>query len=611
MGALYQNRTINEIINTLEYSMLKKIVPMWQRLNKKTEIFFALSVLSALAFYPAEVPMLIAAFLLPAIFIGKRTGIAVGLFTAALAYILSGHILITEIKKPEGDKWLYKTTWGSLLAPAGFQPGDILSGKFSKKTYSFLKEGRFSAGYYIADRIDKKTSVPFIQSILLKREDLSDSLYFASGGKAVLTQALTLGDRRYISPSMNDLFIVTGLGHLLSVSGMHVAVLAGMLYFVFGFLPRKLRLIPMIMSMLLLMPFTGFTVTVCRAALFGLAIMGAKLLDYRTDTGKLLLFTAGMFVLITPSMLGDISFIFSFSAVLGLVYLPQIKSSFWGGIAVGLAASAFIMPAAAAVFGMFNPSSVISTVLLTPVVALQMACFGLFCIFPQQSVAPILFLDEVHMAVVKFFSDYSGFFYQVYKPDKYIIAAMIVFLLYTLYRRQVLAACVLLMLPYLPADRAAKPIETTVTKAQTSASQPQNSLRGAYFMGYQRSKAFLILDGKVRVFFKGTYGDFKYKFVPFLTEKGISKADTGTVIIYNGENHLLKIAEENEDYGGVCVNETREDCKAVYHTRSNTYTCDDDKSVHILYNNDRNCRDMILLKHTGDIVLDESTYKQQ
>lgn len=591
--------------------MLKKIILLWQRFKFKTEMFFVLSVLSAVLFYPSEKAMLASGFLLPAIFIGKRTGIIIGILTSGLAYLLAGHLLITEVKKPEGDNWLYKTTWGSLLAPAGLQPGDVLSGKFRKKTYSFLKEGRFSAGYYIAEHIDKKTSVPFIKSILLKREELSDGLYYATGGKLVLTQALTLGDRRYIPQTMNDLFLVTGLGHLLSVSGMHVAVLAGMLFFLFSFLPAKLRLIPMMLSMLLLMPLTGFTVTVCRAALFGFFVMGAKLLDYRTDTGKLLLFAASMFILLTPSLLGDISFILSFSAVLGLVYLPNIRNNLMASVAVGLAASAFIMPAAAAVFGMFNISSVISTIILSPVVALQMAVFGLYCFFPEHSIAPLLFLEDVHMWIVRFFSDHSDFFYQVYKPDKYVIGFMILFLLYTLVKRKVLAAAVLLMLPYLPADKAPRAVETTVSKAEKPAEKQENVLKGAYFMGYQRSKAFVILDGKVHIFFKGTYGDFKYKFVPFLTEMGISKADTGTITIYNGENYLIKIENEGEDYGGVCVNETRTDCKAVYHTRSNTYDCDDDKRLHILYNNDRDCRNMILLKKSGDVVLNEDTYKRQ
>jgi competence protein ComEC len=599
----------------IEYIMLKKISLLWQqfkfKFRFKTELFFVLSVLSAVAFFPSEKAMLIFAFALPAVFIGRRVGIVIGLLTAVAAYLLAGHLLITEIKKTDGEKWLYKTTWGSLLAPAGFQPGDFLSGEFRKKTYSFLKEGRFSAGYYIAERIDKKTSVPFIKSILLKREELSDSLYYSTGGKMTLTQALTLGDRRYIPQTMNDLFLVTGLGHLLSVSGMHVAVLAGMLFFLFSFLPPKLRLIPMIISMLLLMPLTGFTVTVCRAALFGFFIMTAKLLDYRTDTGKLLLFAAGMFVLLTPSLLGDISFILSFSAVLGLVYLPNIRNNLLASIAVGLAASAFIMPAAAAVFGMFNISSVISTIILSPVVALQMAVFGIYCFFPEHSLPPLLFLEDVHMLIVKFFSDHSDFYYQVYKPDKYVIAFMILFLLYTLVRRRVLAASILLLLPYLPADKAPRTVETTVSRVEKPAEAKQNIRKGAFFMGYQRSKAFVVLDGKVHIFFKGTYGDFKYKFVPFLTEMGISKADTGTINIYNGENYLVKIENEGEDYGGVCVNETKDDCKAVYHTRSNTYDCEDDKRAHILYNNDRDCRNMFLLKKTGDIVLDENTYQRK
>ena len=128
-------------------------------------------------------------------------------------------------------------------------------------------------------------------------------------------------------------------------------------------------------------------------------------------------------------------------------------------------------------------------------------------------------------------------------------------------------------------------------------------------MSMKRSKAFVVMDDKVHVFYQGTYGDFKYKFLPFLAEKGIAKADTGTVRIYNGENRLLHIESETPDYGGVCVNEVDEKCKAVYHTRSNTYDCDDEGRVHLLYNNKKECKNMYLLKFMGDLSFDEDSYQ--
>ncbi len=44
-------------------------------------------------------------------------------------------------------------------------------------------------------------------------------------------------------------------------------------------------------------------------------------------------------------------------------------------------------------------------------------------------------------------------------------------------------------------------------------------------------------------------------------------------------------------------------CKAIYHTRSNTYKCDDDR-VHILYKNKCRTDKTYVLNETGDLKID-------
>ena len=73
----------------------------------------------------------------------------------------------------------------------------------------------------------------------------------------------------------------------------------------------------------------------------------------------------------------------------------------------------------------------------------------------------------------------------------------------------------------------------------------------------------------------------------------------------------MKIDNISEDYGILCVNEVEKSCKAVYHTKSNTYDCDDETRVHILYNNKKQCKNMYLLKTDGDLIFDENTYKRR
>lgn len=547
--------------------------------------------------------MYLSALLLPAVFGGLKRGLPVGIITLLFAWFLSTHLLVTEIKRAEESKTVYATTWGTLIAQEGYEPGDLLSGKFHKQKYASAKEGRFARGYFIADRVESVSSLPVAKYFLKKRETLADSLYQLSAGRAFLSQALVLGDRRYMPDYVSDMFAVTGLGHLLSVSGLHAGLYGGIIFLLFFFLPPKIRLVPVILFMLVLIPFTGFKVTVSRAGLFAFAVLTAKLLDYRTDVRKLLLFMAGIFILSTPSIAADISFILSFSAVYGLAHLAY-SQGIWSGVSAGMVASVFIMPAAAFVFGMFNVTSVVSTVLLVPLVTAQMIVFMIFILFPKYSAAPVELLDTIHLRIVEFFAENTSAFYQIYKPDIYVIIFMILFLLYCGYKRRVMAACVLLLVPYLPAEQMeiVRPKVGSVEKVMMAG-------HGAYFPKMVRSKGFVVIDDRVHVFFQGSYGDFKYKFLPFLAEKGVVKADIGTVKLYKGENRLLYIKEQKPDYGGVCVNDVDEKCKAVYHTKSNTYKCDDEGRVHLLYNNKKECKNMYLLKITGDLTFDEDSYK--
>lgn len=578
-------------------------------------MFFLTSLASVLLFYPSFRAMIAAAVILPTIFGGMKKGLPLGLAAACLAWVLSMNVLITEVKRSDGKNWLYGSTWGSVVAEPRLKPGDIITGDHHKKIYAFIKsEGRFARGYYIFDNVESVRHIRPVAWVLGKRAELSDDLYYMSGGQAYLTQALALGDRRYMPPDVQDLYAVTGLGHLLAISGLHAGLYAGLVFFLFAFMPGKLRMLPVMAAMLLLIPFTGFKVTVMRAGLFVFCVMGAKFVDYHTDVRKLLLFMAGMFMLITPAIAGDISFILSFSAVYGLVYLSYVRASgLVMSLYVGLVSSACIMPPAAAVFGMFNASSVVSTLILIPVVTLQIIAFLLYVIFPAYSVHPIMMLDSLHLAIVNFFYDHSDLFFRMFKPDMYVIAFMVVFILYCMSKKRIQAVCVLLLVPYLPMKQESM---VTVRHEQRGISvavtETLPAEHGAYFPVMIRSKGFAVVDRDgVHVFFKGSYSDFKYKFLPYLQNKNIYRADTGTISLYDGENRLFKIDKVSEDYGGICINSTGKECRAVFHTKSNTYHCDDTKRIHILYNNRIMCDNLYLIKKEGELSLDENTYKRR
>lgn len=494
----------------------------------------------------------------------------------------------------DGDKSVYSTTGGTLVSSQALSPGgDIVTGGFNVRRYAGgEQEGRFARGYYIAEKDGFAVSVPMVRGILSYRQELSERLFDSSGGLLRLTQGgIILGDKKYMDTEITDIYFLTGgLGHLLAISGLHVGLYGMVCFFLLSFLPYKVRLIFVSLMLLVLIPFTGFKIPVLRAGLIGVSVAVAKIVDYGTDFKKLLLFFAGVFILISPSMIASPSFLLSFSAVYGLLHMDRIRvHRYLSPFMVGLVATAFIIPAASTIFGSFNISSVVSTPpVLIPILSLQVITFLIYLIIPSISLEPLILLEKIHLGgAVELFAENLGFMFTLYKAE--LGWAMLMgglFLILCLRLRIVWACFFLLIVPYVPAN-----VES-----------------GGYVpnMG-GKAKGFVIVDEKTHIFYKGDHGSFMYRFLPYLAELGgVQSADAGSIHIYGAENIFIPpIAKEGgEDYSWMCVNRVDEKCKAIYHTRSNTYKCDDDR-VHILYKNKcRTDKTYVLNETGGDLKID-------
>ena len=56
-------------------------------------------------------------------------------------------------------------------------------------------------------------------------------MLFRSGDSRAIATALLTGRRDAISAPVNDAMFISGLGHVLSISGYHMAVVAGVVFF--------------------------------------------------------------------------------------------------------------------------------------------------------------------------------------------------------------------------------------------------------------------------------------------------------------------------------------------------------------------------------------------
>ena len=136
-----------------------------------------------------------------------------------------------------------------------------------------------------------------------------------------LASALLLGNREHLSDSILRDFRRAGVYHMLALSGMHVAILIGLL----DRLLRKLcvlpipRIIVLTGASLFYIALTGFQLSSCRALIMLWIVYLSSILHGSTDTMTSLFVAASVISFISPSALLDVGFQLSFASTFGVI----------------------------------------------------------------------------------------------------------------------------------------------------------------------------------------------------------------------------------------------------------------------------------------------------
>ncbi len=153
-----------------------------------------------------------------------------------------------------------------------------------------------------------------------------------------IIKALILGERGEIAKEVNEKFIVSGVSHILSISGLHVALVAGFFFALTRFMLKRspylllrfelnkasalVAVVPVIFYTFL----AGLGLAAVRSTIMVLSFLLAVLLDRAKDLYDALFVAAFVILLVSPAALFDISFQLSFLAVLSILYLiPRLR----------------------------------------------------------------------------------------------------------------------------------------------------------------------------------------------------------------------------------------------------------------------------------------------
>ncbi|ORT99518.1 DNA internalization-related competence protein ComEC/Rec2 [Anaerovibrio sp. JC8] len=193
--------------------------------------------------------------------------------------------------------------------------------------------------------------------------------------------AMLFGGYGGIRPELLEAFAVTGLIHILSVSGSHITLMAGTAN-VFGKVlglsgAMTAGLATLIIGVYSLL--AGFTTPVIRSAIMGILTILALTMGREKDAQHILSITALGILLVWPLSLFDISFQLSFGATAGLLYLsPKIRKQLGrkmprfmaGSLAVTMGAQLAVLPFLVWYFNVVSISSLLANILVEPIVEL-------------------------------------------------------------------------------------------------------------------------------------------------------------------------------------------------------------------------------------------------
>jgi len=231
------------------------------------------------------------------------------------------------------------------------------------------------------------------------------------GDERAIATALLTGRRDAITEPVNDAMFISGLGHVLSISGYHMAVVAGV---VFSAVRALLALIPgltvsfpikksaaavALFASAFYLLLSGAEVATQRSFLMTAVVLIAVLVDRRAITFRTLAIAAMIVLAAAPEALVHPSFQMSFAATLGLVVLVQIglprlcatpdssmvaKVALWGGrelvmlLLASLVAGFATTPYAAFHFHRIAPYGVLANLGAMPVVSVLVMPAGMF-----------------------------------------------------------------------------------------------------------------------------------------------------------------------------------------------------------------------------------------
>ena len=246
-----------------------------------------------------------------------------------------------------------------------------------------------------------------------------------SGGPAGLLNGILLGEKRGVPDPVRTAFTRAGVNHVLAVSGLHVGLIAAVVFFALGAVGcgRKSTAWATVCAVLLYALVTGLPPSVVRASMMCVITIWGRLGNTQGEGLNSLGLAALVILIFRPQDLFDVGFQLSFSATGGILlfYRPirgclpgggtgGVAACLWSPLAVSLAAQVGTLPFVLTYFGLLSVVSILANLVVVPLMAAAVA-LGLLGVIVYHLSSPVAsLLNGANWVVLKGAIQAAGWF---------------------------------------------------------------------------------------------------------------------------------------------------------------------------------------------------------
>ncbi len=238
---------------------------------------------------------------------------------------------------------------------------------------------------------------PLIHKIFILRSTLLDKCdRFLSEDESAFLKALILGYKSDMSDNINLYIRRSGISHIVSISGLHLAIMMALL----NLLLQKLKfrssifIVPIIntLSALFITALTGFSPSVKRAAIMLIISNSASMVYRENDSVQSLSFALLILLFVNPFAVWDVRLTLSAISILGIILLNErinrklshfIKPAFIRDtLSMTLSAQTITAPLCIYYFGAISVLGVLTNLIIVPIIPYIMGMAIVFMIMP-------------------------------------------------------------------------------------------------------------------------------------------------------------------------------------------------------------------------------------